>query len=104
MKTSSLALILALAFAATTGALAGEKAKAGQTRPAKAKVIKKANKAQHAASDKVLLTGSYIKQDIRRNGQITDGPNMLCVLDSKTIRNSGASDLRDLLLRYGMKR
>lgn len=104
MKKRSLALVLAIAVAAVTGALAGEKTKADSTKPAKTTVSKKAKKSQAPASDKVLLTGSYIKQDIPRNGQITAGPNQLYVIDSKTIQNSGAADLRQLLVRQGQFR
>lgn len=52
----------------------------------------------------VALTGSYIKRDIHRNGQITDGMNPVLVIDSRTIQNSGASDLRQLLVHQGVNR
>ncbi len=104
MKKSSLALVLAIAIAAVTGAVAGEKTKADSKKPAKTSVSKKAKKTQAPASDKVLLTGSYIKQDLPRNGQIAVGTTPMYVIDSKTIQNSGAADLRQLLIRQGQFR
>lgn len=104
MKKSSLALALAILVAAVTGAVAGEKAKADLKQPAKTGLIKKTKKAKTPASEKVQLTGSYIKQDAPRNGQISAGPNPLYVIDSKTIQNSGAADLRQLLVRQGQFR
>jgi hypothetical protein len=50
------------------------------------------------------VTGSHIKRDVRRNGLVTDGPNPVYVLDSKAIRDSGAADLRQLLVRNGLNR
>jgi hypothetical protein len=61
-------------------------------------------KALHKKSKKQALTGSYIKYKIRRDGIITDGPNNVYVLDSKTIQNSGAADLSQLLFRTGFRR
>lgn len=103
MKKSSLALVLAFAFATAAGALAGEKTKDSVTKPAKTTPVKKAKKSQTPApaSETVMFTGSYIKQTVERNGQITSGPNALYVIDSKTIQNSGAADLRQLLIRQG---
>ena len=49
------------------------------------------------------LTGSYLKRNLRKNGLITDGPNQVLVIDHKTIENSGASDLRQLLMRKGIR-
>ncbi|HLH54353.1 MAG TPA: hypothetical protein VKY92_12130 [Verrucomicrobiae bacterium] len=54
--------------------------------------------------DRVAPTGSYIKQDIHRKGMVTDGANSLFVLDSNMIRNSGAADLRQLLVLRGLSR
>ena len=104
MKKRSLALVLAIAVAAATGAVAGEKTKADSKKPAKTGLSKKAKKAPPPASDKVLLTGSYIKQDVPKNGQIGVGTTPMYVIDSKTIQNSGAADLRQLLIRQGQFR
>jgi outer membrane cobalamin receptor len=53
--------------------------------------------------DEMLLTGSHIKRDVRRYGQITDGPSLVLVIDRKAIERSGASDLRQLLSRSGVR-
>jgi hypothetical protein len=55
-----------------------------------------------ADQGKVALTGSYIKKDIHRNGVITDGANQVLVLDRKSIDESGASDLKQVLIRRGI--
>lgn len=100
MKTC---LILALALTLTTVS-ASEQGPA--TTPSKSKSAKP--KQQLAAPkpkpEKVALTGSYLKRDIRRSGNITDGPQNVFVIDSEMIRNSGAGDLRQLLVRRGMWR
>jgi hypothetical protein len=41
---------------------------------------------------------------VRQAGQITDGARNVQVMDSNTIRNSGASDLASLLKRRGVTR
>src|SRR6266487_4589458 len=51
-----------------------------------------------------VLTGSYIKREIRQSGQITDGPYQVVVYDAETIRRSGAGDLADFLRRRGAGR
>lgn len=54
--------------------------------------------------EQVILTGSYIKRDVKRAGRITDGPTQVLVIDRKAIERSGASDLKQLLVRYGLNR
>ncbi len=49
----------------------------------------------------VELTGSYLKQPINRNGLITDGPSQVVVIDREAIERTGASDVRQVLNRYG---
>ena len=51
----------------------------------------------------VELTGSYLKQSVRRNRRITDGPSELIILDRETIERSGAADLNGLLIQQGLK-
>jgi hypothetical protein len=48
------------------------------------------------------LTGSYLQQRVRRNGQITDGPSQLLVLDSDAIQRTGATDIKQALSRSGI--
>ena len=55
-----------------------------------------------ARDEMVILTGSYIKQNITRNGRITDGMSQVIVLDRETIERSGASDLKQLLSHQGV--
>jgi hypothetical protein len=51
-----------------------------------------------------LSTGSMLPTKVRQAGQITDGARNVQVMDSNTIRNSGASDLASLLKRRGVTR
>jgi hypothetical protein len=51
-----------------------------------------------------VLTGSLLKSTYNRRGHITDGHSQVVVLDSRTIENSGAADLRELLTRKGLHR
>jgi hypothetical protein len=95
MKTTS--LICALCFSFLAAGLADE---VKDTKPAKETKKVQTGKQQ---DDKVLLTGSFIKQKVRRSGMVTDGANQVLVLDSETISNSGASDLRQLLVRRGIR-
>jgi outer membrane cobalamin receptor len=55
-------------------------------------------------SGEVVLTGSYLKSKVRRYGRVTDGANLLIVIDRKEIERSGAADLNQLLRRYGLNR
>jgi hypothetical protein len=95
MKTTSLVVALTLAVAATS-ALAADQTK--ETKPAKTSKKSEVTK----QDDSVLLTGSLIKQKVRRSGMVTDSANQVLVLNSETISNSGASDLRQLLTRRGI--
>lgn len=70
---------------ASTKAAAKEKAKTKEM-----SVVKKRE---------VLLTGSNIKREVRSDGQITDAPNSLTVIDRKAIERSGVADLRQVLAR-----
>ena len=102
MKMTSFALVTGLSIAACSAALAADKpadSKAKSTAPAKASKTK----TESAPTERgVLVTGSYLKQDIHRTGQITDGQNQLVVLDRQTIERSGATDLKQLLNRTGI--
>ena len=99
MKNTSLICVLSFLLAAASGALAQDKAK--DTNHATKE--KDASQTRIASADH-YVTGSYIKQKIHRDGQITDGPNPLIVIDQQTIERSGASDLRQLLVRRGASR
>jgi uncharacterized protein YdeI (BOF family) len=97
-------LALGLALAASSTAFASDKDKdAKDKKAAKPEIEKqKVQPAQAPHEEKnAEVTGSYIKRTIRRNGQITDGPYQVVVIDQKAIRDSGASDLRQLLNRQG---
>jgi outer membrane receptor for monomeric catechols len=90
-------LIIVVAAACATGASAADDKAPKKThqKPDQPSVIQ--------TKDKVL-TGSYLKTQYRRNGMVTDGPNNVLVIDRKTIDQSGAADLRQLLYRTGLRR
>src|SRR5436309_7662048 len=102
MKTSSFILVLAMSLSVCSVALACGKDK--QKHKSLSADVSKSGRAKVGgqANSGVLLTGSYIKQDIRRNGRITDGANQVVVLDRETIERSGASDLKQLLVHQGI--
>src|SRR5207247_1872184 len=102
MKTTSLALVMAITLCAASVTLASNKPKeAKDANKPMAEKVKKPSKSE-TDTEKVLLTGSYLKQNVRRNGRITDGPSQIIVLDRATIERSGASDLRQLLAHQGI--
>lgn len=57
--------------------------------------------AVNGQTQQVTLTGSYLKQPITRAGLITDGSSQVLVIDREMIQRSGASDVRQVLNRYG---
>jgi hypothetical protein len=90
MKT----ILIALSFVCALNTFAGDsKAKKKTTQTQKAEMQRKDTKTNSP------LTGSYLRQEYQRTGQITDGSQQVIVLDSDYIRRSGASDLRALLRR-----
>ena len=104
MKTTTILLLTAVALSTATGALASEKIKDSKGTLPASKQKTKANQDPIPQKESVTLTGSYIKRDVRRNGVITDGPAQVIVLDNQAIRNSGAADLNELLIRRGLRR
>ncbi len=100
MKTTALLLAFSLTVGISSIAFAADPAKESKdikaSKPEKTPTVKQSD-------DRVLLTGSHIKQKVRRNGMVTDGASQVLVLDSETIQNSGASDLRELLNRRGIR-
>jgi outer membrane receptor for Fe3+-dicitrate len=104
MKKTLLLATLTVAFASSSVLASDKEAKDGkETKPttATAAVKDKADKAKKGATQKqeVLLTGSNIKRPVRKDGQVTDGPNSVTVIDQKAIQRSGVADVRQVLLR-----
>ena len=101
-------LALAILLGAASGALAMDKKqhKPTKAKPQKAQAVAKPAAAANTAAQKesTALTGSFIKRDVRRSGLITDGPNAVYVLDERSIRTSGASDLSQVLITRGFRR
>lgn len=106
MKTVTSIVALAITLAAVSVASADEKSKqekASSTAAAeKAKTTTQQPQYVYGKTKDRYLTGSYIKHDIRRTGLITDGSSPVYVYNRKTIDDSGAGDLRELLIRKGI--
>jgi hypothetical protein len=49
------------------------------------------------------LTGSYLKQNVTKNGEITNGKDNVRVLDRDKIDQSGAKDLNQFLQLQGVR-
>ena len=98
MKTTSLLFTMMLTLAFSSVGSGADQAKESKATPATKEKRPKAEQ-----QEKVLLTGSHIKQEIRRNGRITDGATQVIVIDRATIERSGASDLKQLLVHTGIR-
>jgi hypothetical protein len=105
MKTTSLLLATAIVLGAGSWALAVDKEKAKDDRKAQSSAAGKKTKARAESAGKqerIALTGSYLKQNVKRNGLITDGANQVVVVDREMIEQSGASDLKQVLAHRGV--
>ena len=49
------------------------------------------------------LTGSYLKQDVSKHGEITNGKDNVRVLDRDKIDQSGAADVNEFLRTQGVR-
>src|SRR6185503_18522601 len=98
MKTFPILIVLAITL--TVPAFGGG---ADQPKETKARATKEKNTKAKDEPTRVLVTGSHIKQEIRRNGRITDGPAQVVVIDRETIERSGASDLKRLFIHTGVR-
>jgi len=96
MKTILPLLVVAIALSATLQAFAGDAAATKASKPSSNGDCTKAKKE--------LLTGSYIKKETKRKGLITDGADRVFVIDNATIQNTGAADLKQVLVRRGFRR
>ena len=103
MKTTTSIVVLAITLAAVSVASADDKVKQEKaTKTATAAQAKATTNHQYPLREYTALTGSYIKRPVRRAGEITDGSSQVLVLDSKTIADSGAADLKQLLMLRGI--
>jgi hypothetical protein len=104
MKTNSLAILTGVLLVVASTALADEKSDKKDSKASDSAKTKKVEKQVGAAETLkgVKVTGSNIKQDIRKHGMITDGQSQLLVIDQQTIERSGATDLRQLLNKQGV--
>ena len=104
MKTTSLIVALAVLTATATGVRASETTTSHQPTRGFVKRTKAVQGSAIKDEKNVMLTGSYIRRDVRRQGVITNGPNPVYVLDQKTIAITGAFDLSQVLVHSGFRR
>ena len=105
MKITTLIVAASLSLLAIPGAQAAQKSpKASTPQTPAVQPVKKSHAKARQQDQAVALTGSYIKRPIKRHGLITNGPNPVYVIDSKSIEVTGASDLSQVLLRQGFRR
>jgi hypothetical protein len=103
MKTTTSIVVLAITLAAVSVASADEKTKQVQaTTTATVEKTKTTANHQYPLREDYAITGTYIKHKIRRAGEITDGSSQVLVLDSKMIAESGAADVKQLLINRGI--
>jgi outer membrane receptor for Fe3+-dicitrate len=53
-------------------------------------------------SNESYLTGSYLPQDVERNGPVTNGKNDVRVIDRSDINQSGGADVKQSLRQLGV--
>jgi len=102
MNTVPISIFLIALFTATA-TLASEKSKDGKNTKSAKDDAGKATTRIVEKKDGILLTGSHIRQDVRRAGRITDGSSQVVVIDRQTIERSGGGDLRQVLAHTGVR-
>ncbi len=101
MRTGKLVICAAAVAAAVWSVRAEEKATTPQTKPATATESKAKPDSKAQKKELSNPTGSWIPQKAKVQGHIAVTPNQLNVVNNDMIRNSGASDVADLLRRGG---
>jgi hypothetical protein len=101
--TSNLICAAAVLSFVLTASAEEKKAPTEPAKPAKSCCAKKQSTAKQS-SDQVVVTGSYIPRNIRTDGQITDGPYPVAVIDSDFIKRTGAQDITEALRKSGVGR
>src|SRR5436309_3226680 len=102
MKIGTFAICL---MTVVTGAWVGVAADTGVPAETKQKPSQTSvNDLPDQTTTKVHLTGSYLKQTITRNGRITDGFSQVTVIDRDAIDRSGATTVKQVLVRQGVGR
>jgi len=100
MKKTLLLATLTVAFASSSVLASDKETKDGKdAKPSAAAAAKEKAKKGTTQKQEVLLTGSNIKRQVRKDGQVTDAPNSLTIIDRKAIERSGVADVRQVLLR-----
>lgn len=104
MKLTSFAVATAVLLSSGAAVLGADLSTDGKSvKPAKTQTPKAASK-RPAQKDPMIVTGSHLKRNVRQEGLIAVSPNALYIIDNDSIRNSGATDLSQLLTHSGFRR
>ena len=60
-----------------------------------------ANAASRNSENYQYLTGSYVPQDVQRNGPVSNGKSNVRVIDNSDINRSGGADVSQTLRELG---
>lgn len=92
------ALLLAVAVGCAALALGGGLCVGDEPKDSPLAPSPKAGGSKPETTDRTVeITGSHIRQGVKRTGQIVATPFPVVVIDRQTIERSGASDIRELL-------
>jgi outer membrane cobalamin receptor len=58
---------------------------------------------EHEAERYQNLTGSYVPQDVQRNGPVSNGKSDVRVIDRSDIDKSGGTDVQQTLRQLGVR-
>lgn len=105
MNFTSFTIAAAVLLSSGVAVLGADQSTDGKSvKSAKTEKSKGAASKSPAHKDVVTVTGSHLKRNVRQEGVIAVGPNSVFIIDNDSIRNSGATDLSQLLTRRGVRR
>jgi hypothetical protein len=105
MNFTSFTVSAAVLLSSGVAVLGADQSTDGKSvKSAKTEKTKNAAPKRPVHKDVVTVTGSHLKRSVRQEGVIAVGPNPVYIIDHDSIRNSGASDLSQLLMRSGFRR
>ena len=102
--TSSILATLLLSITLAASGAEKDSAKPKSSLPEKSTKTAKSEAKSQTHREVVIVTGSHLNRNVHHDGLVSDGPNLVYILDSETIANSGASTIHELLTRKGAAR
>jgi hypothetical protein len=105
MNFTSFSIAAAVLLSSGVAVLGADQSAVGKSvKSAKTEKTKNATPKRPVQKDVVTVTGSHLKRSVRQEGVIAVGPNPVYIIDNDSIRNSGATDLSQLLTHRGLRR